>query len=72
MTPGEKRRADRRYHRNEAGKAVREFRRNHELPALREMPHPKGRVGTAQHYLDWLIDNGYQRHALSYLESLVN
>ena len=71
MTPGQRHRLDRRYARNEAGKAVREFKRENEVPNLRELPHPKGRLGTAHDYVEWLVDNGYRGHALRYLKSLL-
>ena len=71
MTPGQRRRLDRRYARNEGTKAVNEYLRSRPEPLdLRSISHPKRSTGTARDYVDWLVDNGYANKALTYLKSL--
>ena len=72
MTPGERRRLDRRYARNEGTKACSRFKREHpELPDLKQLPHPKRSIGSAHDYVEWLCFEGYGNKAIRYLESLL-
>ena len=75
MTPGQRRRSDRRYSRKEATKAVAAERREmreqgKELPDLRSLPHPKIPALTAWHYVEWLKDHGYSNKAIAFIHSL--
>ena len=71
MTPGQRRRLDRRYARNEGRKDVNRYLRSQpESPDLMTLPHPKRSTGTAHDYVEWLIENGYGHKALAYLQSL--
>ena len=69
MTPGERRRRDRKYAREEGYKRL-----SREYPGIRAtleaLPHPKRSIGTAYDYVDWCIYEGYTRAAFTYIESL--
>ena len=69
MTPGKRRRLDRRYSRNEGWKEVKAAAREGrvDFEALRNTPHPKRSTGTAYDYVSWLIENGHNGHAYRYL-----
>lgn len=70
MTPGERRRRDRKYAREEGWKSLRDDHPNLDREALRSLPHPKRSIGSAWDYVSWLIDQGYYYKAHTYLEGL--
>ena len=74
MTPGQRRRLDRRYARNEGTKECSRFKREHpELPDLSQLPHPRIQSPdlSAKDYVDWLCYEGYGNKAIRYLETLL-
>jgi hypothetical protein len=71
MTPGERRRRDRKWAREEWCLPCRAEYKHITDEQLKALPHPKmSSPYTAYNYVDWLIQNGHHSPLRKYLESL--